>query len=37
VLQHLGDLWGYDVLLKEIDSAGDVLKEHRATPQRMNG
>lgn len=37
VLQHLADLWGYDVLLKEIDPAGDVLKEHRATPQRPNG
>jgi spore cortex formation protein SpoVR/YcgB (stage V sporulation) len=29
VLQHLADLWGYDVLLREIDPAGeDVLKEH---------
>ena len=37
VLQHLADLWGYDVLLKEVDPAGDVLKEHRATPQRVNG
>ena len=32
VLQHLADLWGYDVLLREIDPAGDdVLKEHAAT------
>lgn len=37
VLQHLADLWGYDVLLKEIDTDGGVLKEHRATPQRVNG
>ena len=36
VLQHLADLWGYDVLLKEIDTAtGMVLKEHRATAQPL--
>ena len=29
MLQHLADLWGYDVLLQEIDSgSGAVLKEH---------
>ena len=34
VLQHLADLWGYDVLLKEIDPGTDaVLKEHAATPR----
>ena len=34
VLQHLADLWGYDVLLKELDPATDsVLKEHAATPR----
>ncbi len=34
VLQHLADLWGYDVLLKEIDPATDaVLKEHAASPR----
>jgi len=34
VLQHLADMWGYDVLLKEIDPANDgVLKEHAATPR----
>ncbi|MGK9169159.1 SpoVR family protein [Inquilinus limosus] len=32
VLQHLADLWGYDVLLKEIDPASNaVLKEHSAS------
>jgi spore cortex formation protein SpoVR/YcgB (stage V sporulation) len=32
VLQHLADLWGYDVLLKEVDPAtGTVLKEHTAS------
>jgi stage V sporulation protein R len=32
VLQHLADLWGYDVLLKEIEpKTGTVLKEHSAT------
>jgi len=34
VLQHLADLWGYDVVLKEIDSATDaVLKDHAARPR----
>ncbi|MHB2167126.1 SpoVR family protein [Alsobacter sp. R-9] len=36
VLQHLADLWGYDVLLREVDRAGDVLKDHRASPQRSH-
>jgi spore cortex formation protein SpoVR/YcgB (stage V sporulation) len=34
VLQHLADLWSYDVLLKEVDPATDaVLKEHTASPR----
>jgi spore cortex formation protein SpoVR/YcgB (stage V sporulation) len=34
VLQHLADLWGYDVLLKEVDPQNDaVLKEHAASPR----
>lgn len=34
VLQHLADLWGYDVLLKEIEPSNDaVLKEHAASPR----
>src|ERR1700677_591670 len=32
VLQHLADLWSYDVLLREVDPAGAVLKEHLANP-----
>jgi len=28
VLQHLGDLWGYDVLLCEIDPSQVILKSH---------
>ena len=36
VLQHLADLWGYDVLLREVDRSGDVLKDHRASPQRSH-
>ena len=37
VLQHLADLWGYDVLLKEVDPGTDsVLKEHAATPRGGN-
>jgi stage V sporulation protein R len=36
VLQHLADLWGYDVLLKEIDFAtGAVLSEHRASAEPL--
>jgi stage V sporulation protein R len=34
VLQHLADLWGYDVLMKEVDPVTDaVLKEHSASPR----
>jgi len=34
VLQHLADLWGYDVLMKEIDPATEaLLKEHAAPPR----
>jgi stage V sporulation protein R len=34
VLQHMADLWGYDVVLKEVDPADDaVLKEHAASPR----
>ena len=32
VLQHLADLWGYDVHLREVDQGlGKVLKEHSAS------
>ena len=34
VLQHLADLWGYDVLLREVDHSGAVLKEHAGRPGR---
>jgi len=33
VLQNLADLWTYDVVLKEIDATGTVLKEHAAHPR----
>jgi len=33
VLQHLADLWTYDVLLREIDSSDTILKEHVAKPR----
>lgn len=34
VLQHLADLWGYDVVMKEIDPTGEqVMKEHAVTPR----
>jgi stage V sporulation protein R len=32
VLQHLADLWSYDVLLREVDASDTVLKEHLASP-----
>jgi spore cortex formation protein SpoVR/YcgB (stage V sporulation) len=35
VLQHLADLWGYDVLLREIGPADAVLKEHGCSPKGM--
>jgi spore cortex formation protein SpoVR/YcgB (stage V sporulation) len=32
VLQHLADLWGYDVVLREVDSSDAVVGEQLATP-----
>jgi stage V sporulation protein R len=32
VLQHLADLWSYDVLLREVDGTAAVLKEHHVKP-----
>jgi spore cortex formation protein SpoVR/YcgB (stage V sporulation) len=38
VLQHLADLWGYDVLLLEMDEAEDVvMNEHTAKPRTTFG
>ena len=38
VLQHLADLWGYDVLLREVDGVeGGVLKEHVVSPRPLGG
>jgi spore cortex formation protein SpoVR/YcgB (stage V sporulation) len=34
VLQHVADLWGYDVKLVEQDDAGTVHAEHTASPRR---
>ncbi|MFN3686366.1 SpoVR family protein [Salinarimonas sp.] len=37
-LQHLADLWGYDVLMKEVDpETGMILKEHTASARRRFG
>jgi stage V sporulation protein R len=33
VLQHLADLWSYDVLLREVDPSGTELKVHTLTPR----
>jgi spore cortex formation protein SpoVR/YcgB (stage V sporulation) len=27
-LQHLANLWGYAVLLEEVDASGKTLREH---------
>jgi spore cortex formation protein SpoVR/YcgB (stage V sporulation) len=32
VLQHLADLWSYDVSLVEVDAADNVLKEYVLNP-----
>jgi spore cortex formation protein SpoVR/YcgB (stage V sporulation) len=35
VLQHLADLWGYEVVLAEVAAQSDtVLKQHSAAPRR---
>ena len=34
VLRHLAELWGYDVLLAEVDASGAVLNEYTAQPGR---
>jgi spore cortex formation protein SpoVR/YcgB (stage V sporulation) len=35
VLQHLADLWSYDVSLTEVDGSGKTLKEHVVHPRQM--
>jgi spore cortex formation protein SpoVR/YcgB (stage V sporulation) len=37
VLQHVADLWGYDVKLIEADDADTMHVEHSASPRRMFG
>ena len=34
VVQHLADLWGYDVILKEIDESGESIKEFKGSAGR---
>jgi spore cortex formation protein SpoVR/YcgB (stage V sporulation) len=36
VLQHLADLWSYDVSLVEVDTADKVLKEYVLTPRGLS-
>ena len=34
VVRHLADLWGYEVVLSEVDGeSGSALKEHKARPR----
>jgi spore cortex formation protein SpoVR/YcgB (stage V sporulation) len=35
VLQHLADLWGYDVSLAEVDAGNAVLKEYMVKPRSI--
>jgi spore cortex formation protein SpoVR/YcgB (stage V sporulation) len=35
VLQHLADLWGYDVSLTEIDATNTSLKEYLVKPRSI--
>ena len=35
VLQHLADLWSYDVSLVEVDAANSVLKEYVVSPRGL--
>jgi spore cortex formation protein SpoVR/YcgB (stage V sporulation) len=35
VLQHLADLWTYDVRLAEIDASGKVLKDYTVSPRAI--
>jgi spore cortex formation protein SpoVR/YcgB (stage V sporulation) len=35
VLQHLADLWSYDVSLVEVDTSGKVLREYIANPRSI--
>ncbi len=35
VLQHLADLWSYDVSLVEVDNADTILKEHVVSPRGL--
>ncbi|MGH9809110.1 MAG: SpoVR family protein, partial [Terriglobia bacterium] len=35
VLQHLADLWSYDVSLVEADTAGNTLKEYVINPRKL--
>jgi stage V sporulation protein R len=35
VLQHIADLWSYEVLLQEIGPSHAVLKEHTCSPREM--
>jgi hypothetical protein len=35
VLQHLADLWSYDVSLVEADPSGTVLKEYVTHPRKL--
>jgi spore cortex formation protein SpoVR/YcgB (stage V sporulation) len=33
VIQHIADLWGYEVVLREIDTAkGHIIADHHASP-----
>ena len=35
VLQHLADLWTYDVSLVEVDAKDNILKEYVVSPRAL--
>jgi spore cortex formation protein SpoVR/YcgB (stage V sporulation) len=35
VIQHLADLWGYDVSLAEVDASNALLKEYLVKPRSI--
>jgi spore cortex formation protein SpoVR/YcgB (stage V sporulation) len=35
VLQHLADLWGYDIVLREVEADGEAVRQQYAVGPRQ--
>jgi stage V sporulation protein R len=35
VLQHLADLWGYDLVLREVEADGEAVRQQYAVSPRQ--